>query len=61
MSRRDLADAFAKCPIPLSQITDDTQLLELANLPVLLIPGEERNLKITTRQDLLLAEILFTS
>jgi 2-C-methyl-D-erythritol 4-phosphate cytidylyltransferase len=58
MSRSDLADAFARCPIPLDQITDDTQLLELTGLPVMLIPGEERNLKITSRQDLLLAELL---
>jgi len=58
MSRRDLADAFARCPIPLSQITDDTQLLELLGLPVMLIPGEERNIKITTLQDMFLANIL---
>jgi 2-C-methyl-D-erythritol 4-phosphate cytidylyltransferase len=57
MARADLASAFANCPIPLDQITDDTQLLELAGLPVMLIPGEERNLKITTRLDLELAEI----
>jgi 2-C-methyl-D-erythritol 4-phosphate cytidylyltransferase len=59
MSRSDLAGALARCPVPLSHITDDTQLLELAGLPVMLIPGEERNLKITTRQDILLAELLF--
>ena len=30
MRRQDLLDAFADCPIPLEQITDDVQLLELA-------------------------------
>ncbi len=30
MRRQDLLDAFAACPIPLEQVTDDVQLLELA-------------------------------
>jgi 2-C-methyl-D-erythritol 4-phosphate cytidylyltransferase len=34
------------------------QLIELAGREVWLIAGEERNLKITTRDDLHLAEIL---
>jgi 2-C-methyl-D-erythritol 4-phosphate cytidylyltransferase len=58
MRRRDLLDAFATCPIPLDQITDDVQLLELAGKPVWLVEGEERNLKITTPIDLLIAETL---
>jgi 2-C-methyl-D-erythritol 4-phosphate cytidylyltransferase len=58
MRRSDLADAFARCPIPLDQITDDVQLLELAGKEVWLVAGEERNLKITTAQDLLIAELL---
>jgi 2-C-methyl-D-erythritol 4-phosphate cytidylyltransferase len=38
-------------------VTDDAQLMELAGLgPVVLVPGEEGNLKITTRADLRLAE-----
>lgn len=38
-------------------ITDDAQLLELADMgPVRIIPGNERNLKITTQTDLLMAE-----
>lgn len=58
MRRRDLADAFERCPLPLDKITDDAQLLELAGMPVQLIPGQERNLKITTPMDLRLAELL---
>lgn len=56
--RADLLDAFARCPLPLEQITDDVQLLELIGKPVWLIPGRERNLKITTPVDLKLAELL---
>jgi 2-C-methyl-D-erythritol 4-phosphate cytidylyltransferase len=56
--RRDvLLDAFARSPIPLEQVTDDTQLLELVGQEVWLVPGEERNLKITTPADLQLAEM----
>jgi 2-C-methyl-D-erythritol 4-phosphate cytidylyltransferase len=55
MRRADLLDAFARCPSRLDQVTDDVQLLELAGHPVWLIPGQERNLKITTAVDLVLA------
>jgi 2-C-methyl-D-erythritol 4-phosphate cytidylyltransferase len=57
MRRADLVEAFACCPIPLEQVTDDVQLLELAGREVWLVPGEERNLKITTAADLKLAEM----
>jgi 2-C-methyl-D-erythritol 4-phosphate cytidylyltransferase len=60
MRRQDLLDAFAKCPIPLDQITDDVQLLELAGKPVWLVEGEEKNLKITTPLDLQIAEALLS-
>lgn len=57
--RRDaLIRAFETCPLPLDQITDDLQLLELAGQETWLIPGDESNIKITTAQDLLLAELL---
>jgi 2-C-methyl-D-erythritol 4-phosphate cytidylyltransferase len=56
MVRADLQAAFDRCPIPLDQVTDDVQLLELIGLPVYLVDGDERNLKITTGQDLLLAD-----
>lgn len=54
--RRDiLLDAFGRCPIDLKDVTDDVQLLELIGAEVWLVPGEERNLKITTRLDLAVA------
>jgi 2-C-methyl-D-erythritol 4-phosphate cytidylyltransferase len=56
MRRATLLSAYETCPLPLEQITDDVQLLELAGHEVWLVPGEERNLKITTAADLWLAE-----
>ena len=56
MGRADLVEAFVKCPIPLDQVTDDAQVLELVGRAVWLVEGEERNLKITTPSDLHLAE-----
>lgn len=56
--RADLLDAFARCPIPLEQVTDDMQLIELAGGKVWLTPGEERNLKITTQLDMVVARHL---
>lgn len=58
MRRTDLENAFENCPIPLDQVTDDVQLLELIGKPVCLVNGEERNLKITTPMDLRLARLL---
>jgi 2-C-methyl-D-erythritol 4-phosphate cytidylyltransferase len=55
MRRTDLLEAFEKCPIPLDQVTDDVQLLELIGKPVWLVPGEEKNLKVTTAIDMILA------
>ncbi len=56
--RTALLEAFERCPIPLDQVTDDMQLIELAGGEVWLAPGDERNLKITTQLDLKLAEML---
>jgi 2-C-methyl-D-erythritol 4-phosphate cytidylyltransferase len=56
MRRGALLEAFARCPIPLEQVTDDVQLIELAGGEVWLVEGEERNLKITTAMDLRVAE-----
>ena len=53
--RADLLAAIAMCPVPLEDITDDLQLLELAKRPVWLVEGEERNLKLTTQMDLEIA------
>jgi 2-C-methyl-D-erythritol 4-phosphate cytidylyltransferase len=58
MRREDLLAAFSACPIPLDRVTDDAQLLELASRDVWLVEGEERNLKITTRTDLHIAELI---
>lgn len=51
--RRDwLLDAFARCPIPPDEVTDDVQLLELAGFPVRVVEGEAGNLKVTRPEDL---------
>jgi 2-C-methyl-D-erythritol 4-phosphate cytidylyltransferase len=57
MRRGDLLAAFASCALPLEQVTDDVQLLELGGQEVWLVEGEERNLKITTAADIRLAEL----
>ena len=57
MRRADLQAAFETCPLPLPEITDDAQLLELAGKEVWLVMGEERNLKITTPIDRKIAEM----
>jgi len=57
MRRSALLAAYEKCPLPLDQVTDDVQLLELAGEAVWLVQGEERNLKITTQSDLRIAEM----
>jgi 2-C-methyl-D-erythritol 4-phosphate cytidylyltransferase len=57
MRRAALLEAFENCPIPLDQVTDDVQLIELAGGEVWLVKGEERNLKITTASDLKIAEM----
>lgn len=56
MRRADLLASYGNCPLPLDQITDDAQLIELSGKPVYLLDGEQRNLKITTPTDLILAE-----
>lgn len=58
MRRADLLEAFERCPIPLDQITDDAQLLELNGKEVWLVLGDEKNIKITTPADLKIAELL---
>jgi 2-C-methyl-D-erythritol 4-phosphate cytidylyltransferase len=40
--------------------TDEALLCERAGIPVRVVPGEPRNLKVTTVEDLALAEALFT-
>lgn len=48
----DLGDA-------LSDLTDDCAVLEAAGHPVYLVPGDYANIKITTPEDMALAEALF--
>ena len=57
MRRIDLLNAFENCPLPLDQVTDDMQLLELTGIDVWLVPGDEGNLKITTAMDLRIAQL----
>jgi 2-C-methyl-D-erythritol 4-phosphate cytidylyltransferase len=57
MRRADLLAAYAACSLPLGEVTDDAQLLELAGREVWLVGGEERNLKVTTATDLRVAEL----
>ena len=52
MRRVVLESAYAACPLPLEQVTDEAQVLELSGQEVWLVPGDERNLKITTPVDL---------
>lgn len=40
------------------EVTDDAALFERFNLPVYIIPGEETNLKLTTPEDLAIAELI---
>jgi len=61
MRRTDLLDAYTKCSLPLEEVTDDVQLLELVGHDVWLVAGDEQNIKITTPSDLRLAELLLGS
>ncbi len=57
--RRDwLLDAYARRAVVGAAITDDAQLVEAAGRAVHLIAGSAANVKITTREDLELAEAI---
>jgi 2-C-methyl-D-erythritol 4-phosphate cytidylyltransferase len=57
--RRDwLVDAYARRSSLTTPITDDAQLLEALGHPVVVVPGAPTNFKITTRDDLELAEAI---
>ncbi|MEO0970709.1 MAG: 2-C-methyl-D-erythritol 4-phosphate cytidylyltransferase [Cyanobacteria bacterium J06639_18] len=43
------------------EVTDDAALFERCGLPVEIVPGEETNLKVTTPQDLAIAEFILRS
>src|SRR5262249_46359535 len=60
--RKDwLLDAYAPRAQLGTGITDDAQLVEAAGHPVHLVQGSSANLKITTREDLVLAEAILRS
>lgn len=61
MRRSALAEAFERCPVPLEQVTDDVQLLELVGQDVWLVPGDECNIKITSPLDLIIAQTIVSS
>jgi 2-C-methyl-D-erythritol 4-phosphate cytidylyltransferase len=58
MRRADLMAAFESCTLPLAQMTDDAQVMELSGGEIWLVEGDEQNLKITTRTDLGIAELI---
>ncbi|MBI3087880.1 MAG: 2-C-methyl-D-erythritol 4-phosphate cytidylyltransferase [Candidatus Omnitrophica bacterium] len=60
--RRDwLSQALARADGSLAQMPDDAALLEWAGFPVRLVAGDPRNIKVTTREDLVIAEALLKS
>ena len=59
--RRSLiVDAYAKAKARRGEITDDSSLVERMGKRVKVVVGSPRNLKITTKEDLLLAEALLS-
>ncbi|MBA3602362.1 MAG: 2-C-methyl-D-erythritol 4-phosphate cytidylyltransferase [Parachlamydiaceae bacterium] len=53
-----LREGFANAHVKGLNVTDDVSLVELMGLPVQLIEGCHRNLKITTPEDLVIAQAL---
>ncbi len=53
-----LREAHARAAAAGIEATDDAHLVERLGHPVVLVPGSYRNLKVTTREDLLVAEAL---
>ena len=56
--RRVLEDAYERAGAEASRATDEAALVEAHGVPVRLVPDSPRNLKVTTRDDLALAEAL---
>ncbi len=56
--RRVLQEAHARAPRGGGAATDDALLVEQAGVPVRVVPGSARNFKITTEDDLRIAERL---
>lgn len=58
LRRELLSEGFAWVQTRGLTVTDDVSLAELIHHPVKLVPGNHLNLKITTREDLMIAEAL---
>jgi 2-C-methyl-D-erythritol 4-phosphate cytidylyltransferase len=56
--RKVLEEAHARAARDCHRATDDAALVEAIGVPVRLVPDSARNLKVTTREDLALAELL---
>ena len=56
--REWLTEAFAQADHRLDRFPDDASLVESAGFPVRMILGEALNVKVTTREDLMLAEAI---
>ena len=54
--RELLLQAFAK--LNRQEVTDEAMLVERMGVKVSIIPGDYRNIKITTPEDLIFAEVL---
>ncbi len=62
VGRRDwLLDAYARRSTLQSEITDDAQLLEAMGHPVVMVEGSPTNLKITTKDDMLIAQAVLAA
>lgn len=59
LRRAEALAAFARAAAEGWTVTDDAEVMERAGYPVALVPGDPRNLKITTPDDLALAEALW--
>ena len=60
--RRDwLLDAVTRVNHGLEQFPDDAAILEWAGFPVRMVPGDPLNIKVTTPEDLMLAEVILKS
>lgn len=60
--RRDwFAQALEQADHGLERFPDDAAVIESAGFPVRMIPGDPLNIKVTTREDLLLAEAILKS
>ena len=59
--RRDwFAQALEQADHGLDRFPDDAAIVEAAGFPVQMIPGDPLNIKVTTREDLILAEAILT-